>query len=579
MAELVLRAVPASPGTVLGDAYVVEPAALAHRPISPDGRAAEAARAVAALERAAADVEAVGERLRAEGRADEAAIVETGALMARDPALADAVAGAVRERGVAAPAAIAEAAEVHAVAIAALPDAMLAARADDVRSVARRAARLAAGAHAAAAPPGAILLAADLGPADVAELGDDVAGIALAGGGPTAHAAILARSLGIPMVVGAGPALLGLPDGVPLALDGAAGTVVAEPGAARRRASRVAMTRERSLAARAREARDLPARTRDGLEVRILVNAGFAAEVAAGLRAGAEGVGLLRTELAFLDAGDWPAEDGHRRALAPVLRALRGRPATVRVLDFGADKSPPFLRGDSERGTALLLAHPAALDAQLRAILDAGRETALRVLFPMIVSVEELAAARDHVVAAARALDVPVPPVGAMVEVPAAAAAAGELARIGDFLSIGTNDLTHATLESDRFGGAAAAAVAHHPRVLAHIARTIEAAHEAGVPVEVCGEAAADTTTLPLLVGLGVDELSAGAARVGALRAWVRALSRAESAALAEQALTLGTASDVAALVAPAALLLEGGDPGGERLDGVPGVLAVGPQP
>jgi phosphoenolpyruvate-protein kinase (PTS system EI component) len=581
MAEVVLRAVPASPGTVLGESCAVE---VGGKLMLYNGSAlrTEVTRVAAYLDDAAKEVEALASKLRADGREAEAEIVETGALMARDPALAAAAERLVLVRSISAVDAILEAAEEHAAAIAALPDPTLAARADDVRSIARRA----AGARFDGVPPGAILVTEELGPADVAELDPAIGGIALMGGSPDAHAAIVARSLGIPMVVGGGEELE-ISSDVELALDGDTGTIVIEPGAARRDAARAAMARERDLAARIEAARGLPARTCDGHDVRILVNAGYAAEVRAGLRAGAEGVGLLRTELAFLDAHDWPSEEDHRRALAPLLGLLRGRPATVRVLDFGADKSPPFLRGTAVRGTAVLLAHPDALDAQLRAILDAGRDTRLRVLFPMIASPDELAAAREHVVAVAGALGAPVPEVGAMVEVPAAAEAAADLARIGDFVSIGTNDLTHATLGSDRFAGSSAGsdrfagsgasrperdAAAHHPRVLAHVARTVEAARDAGVPVEVCGEAAADPRTLPLLVGLGVDELSAGAARVGALRAWVRELSRADAATLATQALSASTPREVE-------LLLQGGDPRGERLDGAAGVVALGPQP
>jgi multiphosphoryl transfer protein len=566
MAEVVLRAIPASPGTVVGEAYVVVVGGKLQ--LSSDSALRdEVDRVATCLDDAATEVEALAAKLRAGGREDEASIVETGALMARDPGLAAAAEDLVLARRISAVDAILEAAEEHAAAIAALPDPTLAARADDVRSIARRA----AGASFEEVPLGAILVTQEIGPADVAELDPGVGGIALVGGSPDAHAAIVARSLGIPMVVGGGEALQ-ISSGVELVLDGDAGTIVIEPGTARREAARAAMARERELAERIEAARGLPARTRDGHDVRILVNAAYAGEVRAGLRAGAEGVGLLRTELAFLDSHDWPSEEDHRRALTPLLGLLRGRPATVRVLDFGADKSPPFLRGTVVRGTALLLAHPDALDAQLRAILDAGRDTRLRVLFPMIASADELAAARERVVAAAAALGVPVPQLGAMVEVPAAADAAAELARIGDFVSIGTNDLTHATLGSDRFGGASGHRAAHHPRVLAHIARTVEAAHAAGVPVEVCGEAGADPRSLPLLVGLGVDELSAGAARVGALRAWVRELSRGDAARLAARALLASTAGEVE-------LLLQGGDPRGQRLNGAAGVLALGPQP
>ena len=191
----------------------------------------------------------------------------------------------------------------------------------------------------------------------MAELDSRVTGVALARGGPSAHAAVVARGLGLPMAVGLGDELLAVRDGEPLALDGAAGTLAVRPVAARAGAAR------RSQAAREREraeteaAAKLPAVTTDGRAVRVLVNAATPAEVQAGLRAGAEGVGLLRTELAFLTAPDWPDEAAHRRALAPVLAPLAGRTATVRVLDFGADKTPPFLTGIALRGLALMLEH------------------------------------------------------------------------------------------------------------------------------------------------------------------------------------------------------------------------------
>jgi len=550
MTEVVLRGVPASPGIGAGPARV-----LAAPGVGPAAGGLEQARV--ALDRARAGLDATARRLRAAGRGDEADIVEAGALMAVDPAL-DSSVEVLIAAGRGAAAAIVEATEEHAARLAALGDERLAARAADVRSLGRRAARLAAGVPATSTvAPGAVLVADDLGPADVAELDEDVAGIALAEGGPTAHAAIVARSLGIPMAVGLGRRILEVPDDAPLAVDGERGEVTLAPSD-----RRVAEGRAAALARRA-PAPDhaLPAVTTDGATVRVFVNAAGPAEVRVGLAAGAEGIGLLRTELVFLDARAWPTAAQHRDALAPVLDALgTDRPAVVRVLDFGGDKTPPFLAGTAARGIALLLDAPEALRAQLRA-LDAVRGD-VRVLLPLVEAPEQ--------VEAVRALTAR--PVGAMVETPAAAAAARALAAAADFLSIGTNDLSAETLGADRFR--AGRAPAHHPAVLRHVAATVEAAAEAGAPLEVCGEAASDPVALPLLLGLGVRELSVGAARVAIVRRWVRSLSAARCAALAERALECADAGEVEALVAE--LVVELGDAAGQGGDGVGRIGALG---
>jgi phosphoenolpyruvate-protein kinase (PTS system EI component) len=354
-----------------------------------------------------------------------------------------------------------------------------------------------------------------------------------------------------------------------LVVDGAAGAVTVAPDeAAARRARRhmeAAAARRRTV----EHERGLPAVTRDGRAVRVLANAAGAPEVRAGLAAGADGVGLLRTELAFLEAPAWPTEAEHRRLLDAVADELGpDRTLTVRLLDFGGDKTPPFLRGVPERGIALLLAHPAALDAQLRAIAPLAGAVDLRVLLPLVATPEQVDAVRAGLPAGTA--------VGAMIETPEAAAGAEAIARRSAFVSIGTNDLAHATLGTERFAGGSAPA--HHPRVLAEIARTAGAARAAGVALEVCGEAASDPIALPLLIGLGVDELSVGAARVGAVRAWVRALDARDARALADEALTRADADAVAALVRDrlGGLLDERGDERAEVLDGGGRVGAVG---
>jgi phosphoenolpyruvate-protein kinase (PTS system EI component) len=490
-------------------------------------RAAQALVATGALEAAAVELEELACRLAADGLTADAEIVETGALMARDPGLVDAVERAVVDEGRPAVQALVSACEAQAALLAALPDELLAARADDVRSLARRAARLASGAPAPTPEStDGIVVAEDLGPADVADVQGWARAVALAGGGPTAHAAIVARSLGVPMVCGLGPSVLELAQGEAVVVDGDAGALVIDPSPVRLANAGAASVAREAARRAAVENSSLPAVTTDGHRLAVLANVASAVEVRAALEAGAEGVGLLRTELLLLDAVGWPTEAEHRRALRPVLAPLAGRVATVRVLDYGADKLPPFLadQDDGSRGIALLLRHPDALEDQLAAILSEGVDCELRILLPMVDDVGELDAV-ERLLARARARSgvIETGVLGAMIETPAAVEHAAEIAARSAFLSIGTNDLTAAVLGVDRFG--AGQVRTEDPRVLDAIAHTVQAGHAAGIPVEVCGEAAADPALVPTLIGLGVDELSAGAARVGDLRAQIRAIS------------------------------------------------------
>jgi phosphoenolpyruvate-protein kinase (PTS system EI component) len=387
----------------------------------------------------------------------------------------------------------------------------------------------------------------------VAELAPFLAGVALAGGGATAHAAIVSRSLGVPMVTGLYEQVLEIAEGAPLVIDGSCGALVSEPSGERAREAKAAMAARRAAAERARELREQPAMTTDGKRVTVLANVASPEELELGLRAGAEGIGLLRTELAFLDAGEWPSEQRHTEALKPILAGLGSLPAIVRVLDFGADKSPPFLHDVPQRGLELLLAHPDAFIAQLRAIVLASRYHDIRILLPMVDQPEQLVESRSLIEHAAAGLGVDrVPPVGSMIETPTAAQNAPAIAQCSDFLSIGTNDLTASTLGLNRF--AANTARAHHPLVLRSIASSVAAAHQAGIPIEVCGEAASDPIMLPLLVGLGINEVSVGAARVGTVREWVRQLDAEETAGLVRSALTMDAAEEVEWAVRPLAV-------------------------
>jgi phosphoenolpyruvate-protein kinase (PTS system EI component) len=333
---------------------------------------------------------------------------------------------------------------------------------------------------------------------------------------------------------------------------------------------------------RAAATRELPSITSDGRPVKVLANAAGAAEVRVGLEAGADGLGLLRTELSFLDAAHWPTEAEHRRALEPVLAALGpGAPATVRLLDLGGDKVAPFVGDERRRGIELLLARQEALDAQLRAILTCGREVDLRVLIPMVRGVEDVRRVAAALASAVEAVPCcQSPALGAMIETREAALDAQRIAREVDFVSVGTNDLSASVLGTDRAGATAVAA--HDPELLRLLAQVARAGARMGIPVEVCGEMASEPLMVPLLVGMGVTELSVGAARVGQARSWIRALSYLDSLALARTALASSSAAQIAALVDPVAaglqLLDQTGDAAGERLNGSGSFLPLGAQ-
>jgi phosphoenolpyruvate-protein phosphotransferase len=565
MTERRLRGLGASGGVAVGRALL-----WLDRDDAADGEGGPEAQAeaAAALVRVAEELAAAAERMRAAGLGDEAEILEANRLMAEDPTLAADV--AARAAGSPAPVALREATEQQARILADLPDPLLAARATDVRELGRRAARLVAGAAQREVAEESVLLSRDLGPADVADVqasGGRIRGIALAEGAVTSHAAIMARSLGLPMAVGLGEALLDTAVGAELVLEGDEGTLVVSPNASTRDVALEAVRRHARRRNRLALGRDLPAQTVDGRRITLLCNAGRVEDVTAGLHAGAEGVGLLRTELAFLEADHWPSEQEHYAVLAPMLAPLERRTATVRTLDFGADKTPPFLAGTQQRGIELLLAHPEALQAQLRAVAAAGAETDLRILLPLVGSAEEVRAVRSLIGDADRP-----PALGAMIETPAAALRAGEIAREADFVSIGTNDLVQFTLGLDRGRPLASAEAAADPRVLRLIERVVQAGRAEGVSVEVCGEAAGEPRVAALLVGLGVDELSLSPARVDEVRMTVRGLDFAEAAAAAREAIASGSLDRALALGAE----LLSGEPGYDRGEPVDSLGRVG---
>ena len=380
-------------------------------------------------------------------------------------------------------------------------------------------ARLAgAPATAALAAPG-IVLADELTPGEAAALDPGRAyAIVTARGGATGHAAIVARALGIPAVVGAGAAVLAIPDGTPLVVDGAAGTVDVDPDAEALAA--VAARRDAEAAERAAElARAAePGALADGHRVEVFANVGSPAEAEIAAAQGAEGVGLLRTEFLFLERATPPDEDEQVDVLRQVAAALDGRPVIVRTLDAGADKPLPFVRQEPEdnpflgvRGLRLSLARPELFRTQLRAIARVAEQHPLKIMFPMVATAGELRAARGLLDEVRAELGATAPlEVGVMVEVPALALQAAAIAPHVDFFSVGTNDLAQYTMAAERGNAALAGLLGEESRapVLALIAAVVAAADAHGRWVGVCGELAGEPEAAVQLAGLGVTELS-----------------------------------------------------------------------
>ncbi|MGH9182342.1 MAG: phosphoenolpyruvate--protein phosphotransferase [Acidimicrobiales bacterium] len=561
----VLAGLAASPGVVAGEARHFHRLDLE----VPRQPAADPDAALEALERALAaaadDTRRRRDQVAATGAGYEAGIFDAHLLLLDDPALLEPARRAIRDESRTAAAAWADAAGRLQAEWETIDDEYLRERAADLRSVAEQVLAHLLGAErtgSAMVDPG-ILVARDLSPADTAALDPAlVLGLAIAAGGPTSHSAILARSLGIPAVVRLGEAVLAVAETTPLLLDGEAGTVAVSPsdGAVRAADRRRARRSRRIEEARSRARQ--PAATRDGVVIEVAANLGTPDEVAQAVTCGADAVGLFRTELLFLTATEPPGEDDQERAYREVAEALAGRPLTARTLDAGSDKPLPFLAQPPEanpalgvRGLRLGLARPEVLATQLRALLRVAADHPVRIMFPMVTTSDELSAARLLVEEARGELarqGVRLPEVvevGIMVEVPAAALAARALAADASFFSIGTNDLAQYTLAADRTNERVAGlADGLHPAVLELIARTAEAGMGSGRWTGVCGEVASDPSAVPILLGLGVRELSATPASIPSIKDAVRAVDLTGAQALAAEALHLGSATAVRAL-------------------------------
>lgn len=440
-----------------------------------------------------------------------------------------------------------------------LNDHLLAERAADLRDIGERVLAVLCGAPEITEPQEPyILVMHDVGPSDVARLNKDrVAGILTAVGGASAHSAIVARALGIPAVVGAGSAVLNIPNHSVVLIDGDTGEFIVKPEAERIEQAIAERERQRQLREQAEQHCLEPAITLDQHAIEIAANIGKVQATAQAVEYGAEAIGLLRTELVFMSHNSAPNEAVQEADYRVVFDALAGRPLVVRTLDVGGDKPLPYLPIAPEenpflglRGIRLTLRQPELLRQQLVALLKAADNRPLRIMFPMIGRVEEWREAKailDEVRAAHPCEHLEV---GIMIEVPAAALLSPILAQEVDFFSIGTNDLTQYTMAIDR-GHPVLSAEADglHPSVLLLIDQTVRAAHQHGKWVGICGELAGDPKAVPVLMGLGVDELSMSSTRIPLVKAQIRQLNFADCQQLAQRALACDTATAVRNLV------------------------------
>jgi phosphocarrier protein FPr len=457
--------------------------------------------------------------------------------------------------------------EETAAAFRALDDEYLRARAADVEDVGRQVLRNLLGTSNEAplfAEPG-ILVAADLTPSDTAQLDAlQVLGICTALGGPTSHSAILARSLGIPAITGLGGGVLSLPEGTSLVMDGGTGQLCTNPSPDVLEEYAQLAEAYRAEQAAAKAASAALAVTRDGRRVEVVANVGSVADARAAVESGAEGgVGLFRTEFLFLDRRTAPDEDEQYAAYRAVAEVLGDRSVIIRTLDAGGDKPLPYLDMGGEanpflgwRAIRLCLAQPELFKAQLRAIVRVAAEFPTKIMFPMIATLAEWRAARTLLEEARREVigrGLPAPDrieTGIMVEIPSAAVRAAQFATEVDFFSIGTNDLTQYTLAAERGNPRVAyLSDAFEPAVLELIRQTVQAAHAHGKWVGVCGELAGDPAAVPLLVGLGLDELSMSAPAIPRAKQIVRTLDYPTTQTYAQATLRLDDPARIRAAV------------------------------
>ncbi|MGF1503576.1 MAG: phosphoenolpyruvate--protein phosphotransferase [Anaerolineae bacterium] len=562
------QGIAAAAGIAIGPAYRFKQPDLTIPEREPEPAEAEFERFTAARDQSKAVLESIRDAVAERVGDDTAAIFDAHAMLAADPSLADRVKAAV-EDGQIVERAVLQVADALGDQFREMDDPYFAERGADIEDVGRRILRIlldVPDTSLQAMAQRAIVVADDLAPSDTARLNPELTlGLVTALGGTTSHSAILARTLGMPAVVGVGADVIAeIADGVTLALDGSEGTLVIDPDEdtlaeyEERRADREARLE------RAREFADKKAQTADGHAVEVGANISDVASAQEAVEYGAEGVGLLRTEFLYLEEHDPPSEENQMAIYRAIFETLDGRPVIVRTLDVGGDKPPSFMDFPQEmnpflgwRAIRVSLEMPDLFRTQVRAILRAAYGHNVLVMLPFVASVTEVKEARaifDEVGEQLASEDLDYNDAvsfGTMVETPAAALSADLIAPYVDFFSIGANDLTQYTLAADRGNER----VAHlfnalSPAVLRLVRITIEHAHAHDKWVGMCGELAGDPAAIPILLGLGLDEFSMVPRAIPEAKWLLSQLTRERANAIAEHVLSLASAEEVEAYMA-----------------------------
>jgi phosphotransferase system enzyme I (PtsI) len=563
MPEKTFKGIPASEGIAIGPTFCYIPAELTI-PVCAAGTVdEEMARFDMARERARIELQDLHDAIEKRAGKEQAAIFEAHQEMLFDPALEGKVRTEV-ELGQTVEQALVTAIEELASLLASMGDELFAARALDVKDVGRRILRILLGlpdtALSAVTEP-SIIIAEDLTPSDTASLDPKLTlGFITAQGGLTSHSAILARTLGLPAIVGMGSGLLEkVSSGTFIVMDGRTGEMIIEPD--RETIGKYEQTKNQreSQLLILKSAAEKDAHTANGRRVEVAANVGEVVSTRDAMDHGAEGIGLLRTEFLYLEDTQPPSEEKQYLIYREIFEVMSGRPVIVRTLDIGGDKPPSYLPFPDEmnpflgwRAIRISLDEPELFKTQLRAILRAAVGHHVRIMFPMVSDLDELRRARDIVEAVKRdlelasvefAVDVPV---GIMVETPAAAVLVDVLSEASDFFSLGTNDLTQYTMAVDR-GNARVSGLYQplHPSVLRLIRQTIDAGHAKGKWVGMCGELAGMTKAIPILLGFGLDEFSMNPRAIPEAKHLIGKLTDEKAREIAGQAMSFGTAAEI----------------------------------
>jgi phosphotransferase system enzyme I (PtsI) len=562
-----ISGIPASYGIAIGPAYVFERVEIVIEPCKIEDPKKEWARYLEAIITTHQQLDEAYSKAQVELGDEAAEIFSAQKLMLEDPELTSTVKTRVETELINVETALFEASESYAQQLEAIDDEYLSARALDIRDVSSRCLRNLLGlmdSPAAELKTPSIITAQDLTPSDTVLLNKDfVLGFCTEEGGSTSHTAILARGLGIPAVVGAGNELKEIKTGDSLVIDGDAGEIIIRPD---KKALKGFKDRQEKFLKVQKEAEAIshqPAITIDGHQVEVVANIGSVDDVQPALLSGAEGVGLLRSEFLYLERSNLPTEEEQYQSYKTIADAFGDQPVILRSLDVGGDKDIPYIEMPPEtnpflgvRAIRLCLTRPEIFKPQLRAALRAGYGNNLKLMFPMVGTVDDVLETkkvldecrqelRDEGQQIAEKMDI-----GIMIEIPSAAIVADQLAEVVDFFSIGTNDLSQYTLAADRTNAQVAEiASGFQPAVFRLIKGVIDAAHAKGKWVGLCGEMAGELLAIPILLGLGLDEFSMNPPAIPFAKRLIRSISMEHARNVAEKALNLSSDAEIRAYI------------------------------